>query len=121
MHSLTTRAIVLAGGLGKRMRQRDDEAVLTEEQRRAADTGVKSLLPMGGRPFLDYVLWSLADAGVTEVGLVVAPDHERLRSTTRSPHHPNVFAWTSSSSSARSVRPMLYWRPKNGQRGSPSS
>jgi dTDP-glucose pyrophosphorylase len=79
MHSLTTRAIVLAGGLGKRMRKRDDEAVLTEEQRRAADTGVKSLLPMGGRPFLDYVLWSLADAGVTEVGLVVAPDHERLR------------------------------------------
>src|SRR5215212_4131517 len=79
MRPLTTRAIVLAGGLGKRMRQHDDGAVLSEEQRLAADTGVKSLLPMGGRPFLDYVLWSLVDAGVTEVGLVVAPDHERLR------------------------------------------
>jgi dTDP-glucose pyrophosphorylase len=78
MGLLTTRAIVLAGGQGRRMRQRDDGAVLTEEQRRAADSGVKSLLPMGGRPFLDYVLWSLADAGVTEVGLVVAPDHEGL-------------------------------------------
>jgi len=78
MHPLTTRAIVLAGGLGTRMKQRDDGAVLSEEQRLAADSGMKSLVPMGGRPFLDYVLWSLADAGVSQVGLVVAPDHARL-------------------------------------------
>jgi glucose-1-phosphate thymidylyltransferase len=63
-------------------------AVLSEAQRRAADSGVKSLLPMGGRPFLDYVLWSLADAGVTEVGLVVAPDHQQLHEYYRSTSPP---------------------------------
>lgn len=78
MASLTSRAVVLARGLGKRMRQPDDGAVLSAEQRRAADSGLKALVPMAGRPFLDYVLSSLADAGIVEVGLVVAPDHEPL-------------------------------------------
>ena len=78
MTSVTSRALVLARGLGKRMQRSDGDAVLTEEQRRAADSGLKSLLPMAGRPFLDYVLGSLADAGIVNVGLVVAPDHEQL-------------------------------------------
>jgi glucose-1-phosphate thymidylyltransferase len=69
------RALVLARGLGTRMRSGDDGAVLDEAQRRAADAGLKPLIPIAGRPFLDYVLSSLADAGVGRVGLVVAPDH----------------------------------------------
>ena len=78
MTSVTSRALVLARGLGRRMQRSDDGAVLTEEQRRAADSGLKSLLPIAGRPFLDYVLGSLADAGIGSVGLVVAPDHVQL-------------------------------------------
>ena len=37
------------------------------------------MMRVNGRPFLDYVLSALADAGLTEVALVVAPDHEAVR------------------------------------------
>jgi glucose-1-phosphate thymidylyltransferase len=74
-----TRAVVLARGLGTRMRAEDPGAPLTPEQRLAADAGLKPLIPVNGRPFLDYVLSAVADAGVTDVALVVAPDHEAVR------------------------------------------
>ena len=75
----TTRAVVLARGLGTRMREADPDARLSEEQQRAADAGLKPMMRVNGRPFLDYVLSALADAGLTEVALVVAPDHEAVR------------------------------------------
>jgi dTDP-glucose pyrophosphorylase len=75
----TTRAIVLARGLGTRMRAEDPSAVLSPEQQRAADAGSKAMIPLNGRPFLDYILSALADAGIRDVGLVVAPQHESLR------------------------------------------
>ena len=73
------RALVLARGLGTRMRSADADAFLTDEQRRAADAGHKAMMPIAGRPFLDYVLSAIADAGISRVGLVVAPEHEVLR------------------------------------------
>jgi dTDP-glucose pyrophosphorylase len=73
------RAVVLARGLGTRMRAADPEAALTAEQRRAADAGLKAMIPVHGRPFMDYILSGLADAGLTRVALVVAPDHAALR------------------------------------------
>jgi dTDP-glucose pyrophosphorylase len=75
----TGRAIVLARGLGTRMRAPDPSVHLTPEQQHAANTGVKAMMPLNGRPFLDFILSSLADAGVLRVGLVVAPDHRALR------------------------------------------
>jgi dTDP-glucose pyrophosphorylase len=40
-------------------------------------------MPVGGdptaRPFLDYVIASLADAGYDEVGLVIGPEHDGIR------------------------------------------
>ena len=72
------KALVLARGLGTRMRREDPGTTLTPAQQRAADAGFKALMPVGGRPFLDYVLSGLADAGVTRVGLVVAPDHAAI-------------------------------------------
>jgi glucose-1-phosphate thymidylyltransferase len=75
----TERAVVLARGLGSRMRAADPAAVLSESQRRAADAGLKAMMPIGGRPFLDYVLSGLADAGMRDVALVVAPEHELVR------------------------------------------
>ena len=75
----TTRAVVLARGLGTRMRARDTSARLTPEQQRVADTGVKAMIPLNGRPFLDYILSALADAGIQRVALIVAPEHEALR------------------------------------------
>ena len=73
------RAVVLARGLGTRMRAADRTAALTPEQARAADAGLKAMMPVAGRPFLDFVLSSIADAGITRVALVVAPDHQALR------------------------------------------
>ena len=70
---------MLARGLGTRMRERDEQATLTPEQRRAADSGLKVMMPVNGRPFLAYVLSAIADAGVREVALVVAPDHDAVR------------------------------------------
>lgn len=76
---MTPRAVVLARGLGTRMRAANPDAALSAEQARAADAGVKAMMPIGGRPFLDYVLSAVAHAGIRHVGLVVAPDHRRVR------------------------------------------
>jgi dTDP-glucose pyrophosphorylase len=75
----TTRAVVLARGLGMRMRAPDPSARLNPEQQRAADAGLKAMIPVNGRPFLDYILSALADAGLCDVALVVAPEHGALR------------------------------------------
>lgn len=60
------------------MRRADDEVSLTEAERAVAEKGIKALIPIN-RPFLDYVLSALADAGYRRVCLVVAPDHEAIR------------------------------------------
>ena len=62
------------------MRRADSSVSLTEEQAAAADEGIKAMMPLEhGRPFLHYVLSALADGGVNEVCLVVAPDATDLR------------------------------------------
>jgi len=77
---LPTKAVVLARGLGTRMRAARDAVRLDPDQAAMADTGMKAMIPVTpGRPFLDYILASIADAGFSEVCLVVAPDHEALR------------------------------------------
>jgi len=75
----TSRAVVLARGLGTRMRADDPSVALTPEQQRAADAGLKPMIPLNGRPFLDYLLSVLADAGMHDVALVVAPRHDEIR------------------------------------------
>ena len=76
MRGEVDKAVLLAAGLGRRMR---DEAPgggslpLRAEQAAAADAGRKALVPVP-RPFLDYVLSGLADAGIGEVCLVIGPD-----------------------------------------------
>jgi glucose-1-phosphate thymidylyltransferase len=67
------------------------DARLTTAQRSAAAAGLKSLIPMGsgaGRPFLDYVLSGLADAGIRDVGLVVAPEHDAIQRCYEGRHAP---------------------------------
>lgn len=75
--------VVLARGLGRRMQEADAAATLDAAQDQAATRGLKALVPVGdagaSRPFLDYVLSGLADAGCREAILVVAPDHASLR------------------------------------------
>jgi SSS family solute:Na+ symporter len=73
-----TKAVILARGLGKRMREADQAVALDPDQASAAQSGVKAMIPMG-RPFLDYSISALADAGFTEICIVVAPDYAAIR------------------------------------------
>jgi dTDP-glucose pyrophosphorylase len=73
------RAVVLAGGRGTRLRKPSAAARLTAAQADAAGRGLKALVPIGGRPFLDYGLSRLADAGVAEVVVVIGPASEAIR------------------------------------------
>ena len=84
-----TQAVILARGLGTRMRQSSDGGRATESegtgrrvldaaQAAAADAGLKGMIPVG-RPFLEYVLSALADAGITDVVLVIGPEHAAVR------------------------------------------
>ena len=68
------KCVILARGLGKRMRRADAAATLDRAQAESADAGVKALIPVG-RPFIDYVLSGLADAGLGRVCLVIGPEH----------------------------------------------
>lgn len=79
-------AAILARGLGSRMRRHDTTASLTTAEAAAADSGVKGMMPIANasrsgtaRPFLDYVISELADAGITDVVLVLGPEHDTVR------------------------------------------
>jgi glucose-1-phosphate thymidylyltransferase len=79
------KAVVLARGLGRRMQASDAGAVLESGQSDAADAGLKAMMPVGslattrGWPFSDYILASLADAGFTDVGIVIGPGPDGIR------------------------------------------
>lgn len=75
----TSKAVILARGVGKRMRAALADASLTPEQEQIADRGIKAMIPIG-RPFLDYSISALADAGLREVCLVIGPEHDVIRS-----------------------------------------
>ncbi len=75
---MTDRAVIMARGLGRRMRRADTGAALDPDQERVADSGAKALVPVG-RPFLDHLLTQVADAGFRRVCLVVGPDPDPVR------------------------------------------
>jgi glucose-1-phosphate thymidylyltransferase len=73
-----TKCVILARGLGTRMREGDAAVQLDEAQSASADLGLKAMVPVG-RPFLDYVLSALADAGFEQACLVIGPEHSVMR------------------------------------------
>jgi glucose-1-phosphate thymidylyltransferase len=90
------RAVILARGLGTRMRQAAG-GDLAPDQASAAASGAKAMMPLavegpgGGRtarPFLDYILSALADAGYTDACLVAAPDHRAMAEYYAGPGRP---------------------------------
>jgi dTDP-glucose pyrophosphorylase len=75
---VTSKAVILARGIGTRMRRSEEGVPIDPAQASAADRGVKGMIPFG-RPFLDYVLSGLADAGYRDVCLVIGPEHDEVR------------------------------------------
>jgi len=72
------KAVIMAAGQGKRMQQKVEDISVNENQAKIADTGIKALIPID-RPFLDYVISALADAGYEEICLVIGPNHQAIR------------------------------------------
>lgn len=81
--------MILAAGLGTRMRGAAPREGVTAAQRAVAARGIKGLIPFGGRPFLDFVLSSLADAGCRKACLVIGPTHQELREHYTGPGRPS--------------------------------
>ena len=86
--------MVLAAGLGSRMRGGaaggEFAAGLSRSQRSVAERGIKGMIPFGaGRPFLDYALTGLADAGIRRVCLVIGPAHQEIRGYYDGPGKPS--------------------------------
>src|ERR1700686_5113303 len=73
-----TKAMVLAAGLGVRMRPLTDKMP-------------KPLVPVAGRPLLDHVLDKLADAGVSEAVVNVHYLPDQIIEHTASRSHPRVI------------------------------
>lgn len=84
------KALLLARGRGRRMQAAGAGVALTATQRAAAAGGAKGMMPVGAndRPFLDYVLSALADAGSTDICLIVPPDHAAIRRHLDGPGRP---------------------------------
>jgi dTDP-glucose pyrophosphorylase len=76
--STTDKVVILARGLGTRIKKSDDAAALDARQAAVAETGVKAMIPID-RPFLDYVLHAVADAGFKRACLIIGPEHQAVR------------------------------------------
>lgn len=80
MTQLPTKAVILARGLGTRLRVASAESQLSPEQERIAQTGVKALMPIGdGRVLLDLIVEGLGNAHFSQICLVIGPEHEIIR------------------------------------------
>lgn len=80
MHNSIKKAVILARGLGTRMRASQNDERLDERQRAIADRGLKTLVPIAGeRCLLDFILESLWRAGFSDVCLVIGDEHGAIR------------------------------------------
>jgi len=73
-----TKVVILAAGLGNRMRA-GDNAGLDSRTVSVAEKGLKALIPLGDRPFLDYGIDNLIEAGFREICLVIGKNSDEIK------------------------------------------
>ncbi len=61
------------------MREPRPGVILEPAQEEMAALGIKAMIPIAGRPFLDYVLSALADAGYENACLIIGPQQQLIR------------------------------------------
>ena len=66
---MTLKGVVLAGGLGTRLRP-------------LTNTLVKQLIPIANKPVLEYCIEDLQEAGVKEIGIIVGYTPDRVKAIT---------------------------------------
>jgi glucose-1-phosphate adenylyltransferase len=73
--------VILAGGVSSRMREAVAVSEVEERLLREADERPKGMLGVGpgGRPFLDYLLYNVRSAGITDVVIVVGEQDRSVR------------------------------------------
>lgn len=59
------------------MKKADPDALIGDEQAEVAASGMKGMIPIG-RPFMDYLISALADAGYQRISLVIGPEHDAV-------------------------------------------
>lgn len=80
MNAIPKKAVVLARGLGRRMRADADGVSLSVEQETAADSGIKALIPVAkGKTVLELIVANVSAAGFDEICLVIGPEHALIR------------------------------------------
>jgi glucose-1-phosphate adenylyltransferase len=77
---MDSHIIILAGGAASRMKQAQ-EVNLDERLSKEVLTKAKAMLPVGrnGRPFLDYLLYNIAQAGYRNVVIVVGEKDRSIK------------------------------------------
>lgn len=78
MGNVPRKAVILARGMGKRMRSSVSQASLDPLVEKFAKLGWKPFIPISGKPFIYHQLRVLARLGVGEACLVVGPEHLEL-------------------------------------------
>jgi dTDP-glucose pyrophosphorylase len=74
------KAVILARGLGTRMRLKSNKANLNSDQAKIAELGLKALIPISeNRTFLDFILDNLKKANFLEICLVIGQEQEALK------------------------------------------
>ena len=74
------KAVILARGLGTRMKAQNGRENLNSEQAKIANLGIKALMPIiGEKTLLDFIFESLNEAGFTEICLVIGEEHQNIR------------------------------------------
>ncbi|HMS42488.1 MAG TPA: nucleotidyltransferase family protein [Pyrinomonadaceae bacterium] len=93
MDNTISKAVILARGLGTRMRADFSGANLTSEQTKIASLGIKTLMPVrGDKTLVEFILENLSKAGFSEICLVIGDEHQAIRDFCASLNYDISFA-----------------------------